>query len=59
MLNKPYFQQKVQMQPPLENMKNINHKKKCEDEIEWLQYSNIDPFKSTIVNRHSCDKTVR
>ncbi len=38
------------MQPPLENMKNIKHKKKCENEVELLQSSDIDPFKSAVEN---------
>ncbi len=50
MLARSHVQQKVQMQPPLENMKNIKRKKKCENEVEWLQSSDIDQFKSADEN---------
>ncbi len=50
MLARSHFQQKVQMQPQLENMKNIKHKKKCENVIDWLQSSDIGPLKSDVAN---------
>ncbi len=59
MLARSHFQQKVQMQPPLENMKNFKLKKNCENEVECLHSSDIGPFKSAVENLHSGDKKVR
>ncbi len=50
MLVRSRFKQKVHMQPLLENMKNITRKKKCENEIESLQSSDIDPLKFAVEN---------
>ncbi len=46
MLARSQIQQKEKLQPPLENMKNIERQKKFENEVEWLQSSDIDSFKS-------------
>ncbi len=56
MLARSHFQQKVQMQPPPENMKNVKRKKKYENEVEWLQSSDIDSLKSVVEYLRSGDR---
>ncbi len=50
MLARSHLQPKVQIQPPLENMIDIKRKKKCENEVEWLQSSDVDSLKSAVGN---------
>ncbi len=49
-VHKITFSAKVQMQTPQENMKSIKRKKKCENEVDYLQSSDIDPSKSAVDN---------
>ncbi len=58
MLAGSHFQQKVQMQPPLENMNNIKSEKKCENEVGRLQFPIIDSFESAVENPSFLRQTI-